>query len=227
MERLRSLFFVLLLLLSLSACGTGISSSSAPSTAVDLAGIPRDQVDFLSPEQWELFDKGCAYLNYFYFEPGVFVGEDPAWTNSSTYQDVEGVSYKRYVGIVYTGWDDFYRDMRTVFTEDAFRALNTHSFGDGGAGREIYIDLDGQLYHLDFTAGGIATHLGKLDRFELVSSGEGRLEFNQIAYFCNLDDLGQEDPAPNRMERGPVTMIKTEDGWRIEQFILPGLSAQN
>ncbi len=224
MKKCCSLFFALLLLLSLSACQAGAPSSSAPGAAVALAGVPRDQVDFLTPEQWELFDKGRAYLNYFCFEPGVFVGEDPAWTNSSTYQDVEGVNYKRYVGIVCTGWDDFYRDMRTVFTDGCFETLNTHSFEGETTGRKVYLDLDGQLYHLDFTAGGIATHLGKLDRFELVSSGEDRLEFDQIAYFCDLDDLGQKNPAPKRMERGPVRMIKTEDGWRIEQFLLPGLS---
>lgn len=224
MKPSRSLLFALLLLLSLSACQAGAPSQSAPG-GMDLVGVPRKQVDFLSPEQWELFDKGRTYLNYFYFEPGVFVGEDTAWTNSSSYREVEGVSYKRYVGIVYSGWDDFYRDMRTVFTEDAFRALNTHSLGGEETSRKVYTELDGQLYHLDFTAGGIATHLSKLDRFELVSSGEDRLEFDQIAYFCDLDDLGQEDPAPKRMERGSVTMVKTKEGWRIARFVLPGLPA--
>ena len=135
MKKCCSLFFALLLLLSLSACQAGAPSSSAPGAAVALAGVPRDQVDFLTPEQWELFDKGRAYLNYFCFEPGVFVGEDPAWTNSSTYQDVEGVNYKRYVGIVYTSWDDFYRDMRTVFTDSCFETLNTHSFEGETTGR--------------------------------------------------------------------------------------------
>ena len=209
MRRWCPLFLALPLLLSLCACQTGALSPSAPGAAIDLVGVPREQADFLSPEQWALFDKGRTYLNYFYFDPGVFAGEDPAWTNSSSYREVEGVSYKRYVGIVYSGWDDFYRDMRTVFTEEAFRALNTHSFGDEETGRKVYTELDGQLYHLDFTAGGIATHLGKLDRFELVSAGEDRLEFDQIAYFCDLDDLGQEDPAPKRMERGPVTIVET------------------
>ena len=50
------------------------SQAAAPPPALE--GVSRQEADFLTPEQWALFDKAEIYGGYFAFDPGRFAGED-------------------------------------------------------------------------------------------------------------------------------------------------------
>ena len=136
-------------------------------------------------------------------------------------KEIEGQTYRKYTGNVYKGWNNFYDEMLAVFTEDCFRELNTVRIMTEGPELEVYLDVSGELYYLDFNSGGNPTYLKDMDRFVLTLSEETCLKFNQVAYFCDREDVGKEAPAPKSMKEEPVTMVKTADGWRVSEFSLP------
>lgn len=188
-----------------------------------LEGVTRQEADFLTPEQWVLFDKAESRMGCFVFDPGHFAGEDPALSGSSSFREVDGQPYKRYTGAVYTGWADFSSDMRSVFTEEFFRELNQTALRTDEPPVPIYTEIKGRLYYLDISGGGNLTYLPELDRYELVSAGEDRVEFDRIAYYCRPEDLSRDaySPSPATARRCPVVLERTPEGWLVARFVLP------
>ena len=197
------------------------SQAAAPPPALE--GVSRQEADFLTPEQWALFDRAEVYGGYFAFAPGRFAGEEPSLTGSGGQREIGGQTYRRYTGGVYSGWEDFYRDMRSVFTEDFFQELNQATLRTGEPPLPIYTQAEGQLYYLDISGGGNLTYLPELDRYQLLSAGEGRVELERIAYYCRPEELSRNayPPSPATSRRCPVVLEETPEGWRVARFTLP------
>ncbi len=197
------------------------SQAAAPPPALE--GVSRQEADFLTPEQWALFDKAEIYGGYFAFDPGRFAGEEPSLTGSGGQREIGGQTYRRYTGGVYSSWEDFYRDMRSVFTEDFFQELNQATLRTGEPPLPIYTQAEGQLYYLDISGGGNLTYLPELDRYQLLSAGEGRVELERIAYYCRPEELSRNayPPSPATSRRCPVVLEETPEGWRVARFTLP------
>lgn len=186
-----------------------------------LAGLPREEVDFLTPEQWAVYDEGVRRSRAFLLDPGCFHSADNQVPRGGPSNLPGQEGYCRYPGMAYTSYTDFYRDMRTVYTEELFRRLNTAPvFVEGDApDQPVYRDFDGALYYLDFSGGATLTLLKDLTRFELTSQEEDQVTFDQIAYYCTPEDVGREAERPVRLCRCPVTLVREEDGWKMSDFV--------
>lgn len=204
-----------------SAPVSNVSPSAPTPNEVPLVGDLRADVDFLTEEQWTLYDDGSIHLSHFMFDPR-FIGED---TSSAGFDDkinIDGWQYYPYYSEKYPNYDAFYQDMLTIYTPELFETLN-HTMKPliNEPAPPIYLNVDGGLYYLDCNGGANLTHLRNWDRFELVSMEEDRIEFNLVAYYCERDDVSLENPIPVEMKRGPIVMEKTDDGWRISKFDYP------
>ena len=196
-----------------------VSSGEEEKKEIEVIGAVREEADFISEEQWALYDKARTYAGCFVQDPGSLGGQEGS--SSLITKEIGGYTYRRYTGDTYKSWDDFYKEMRMVFTEDCFQELNAVQIHAEKPKAEIYINVSGELYYLDFNSGGNPTYLKDMDRFVLTLSEETCLKFNQVAYFCDREDVEKEAPAPKSMKEEPVTMVKTEDGWRVSEFSLP------
>ena len=192
---------------------------NSPDTAlpkVPIAGDLRTDVDFLTAEQWALYDKGMSFLSSFIISPGYFTEDHNTVFNQS--KKINEWYYCPYISARYSNYNDFYNDVLTVYTPDLFETLNHMITSRSGSDSPTYMDVDGALYYLDVASGANLTRLWDRERYELVSKDEERIEFDVIAYYCEHDDVSLENPVPVEMKRGPIVMEKTEDGWRISKL---------
>ncbi len=196
----------------------------APEAAIPpelVAGLPREEADFLAPEQWAVYDEGVRRSVSFLLDPGWFSDADRQVPGGgpSNLPDREG--YCRYTGMIYSSFTDLHRDMRTVYTEELFQRLNTSPVihKDDAPDQPVYRDFDGKLYYRNFNGGANLTLLDGLTRYELVSREEGRVVFDQIAYFCDREDVGKEQPVPVGLCRCPVTLVLEEDGGKMAELV--------
>ena len=239
MKQIFVFFLTLIVIISFFGCGISNSSSSEPafsttssqsspvpssppssseSTQIEIliVGDLRADVDFLTDEQWTLYDDGLIHLSHFMFDPR-FIGEDTSSAGFDGKINIDGWQYYPYYSEKYPNYDAFYQDMLTIF-----ETLN-HTMKPliNEPAPPIYLNVDGGLYYLDCNGSANLTHLRNWDRFELVSVEDDRIEFNLVAYYCERDDVSLENPIPVEMKRGPIVMEKTSDGWRISKFDYP------
>lgn len=200
-----------------------IEEQNSPDPALSKApiiGVFRQDVDFLTDEQWALYDKGLTNLCHFMYDPGYIDGDKNAAGFDA--KIVDGWQYYPYYSEKYPNYDAFYQDMLTIYTPALFETLN-HTMKPrlNEPAPSIYLDVEGNLYYLNCTGGANLTHLQSWDRYELVSKDENRIEFDVIAYYCEHDDVSLENPVPVRMKRGPIVMERTDADWRISKFDYP------
>ncbi len=244
MKQIFVFFLTLIVIISFFGCGISNSSSSEPafsttssqsspvpssppssseSTQIEIliVGDLRADVDFLTDEQWTLYDDGLIHLSHFMFDPR-FIGEDTSSAGFDGKINIDGWQYYPYYSEKYPNYDAFYQDMLTIYTPELFETLN-HTMKPliNEPAPPIYLNVDGGLYYLDCNGSANLTHLRNWDRFELVSVEDDRIEFNLVAYYCERDDVSLENPIPVEMKRGPIVMEKTGDGWRISKFDYP------
>lgn len=185
-----------------------------------IVGAFRKDVDFLTEEQWLLYDRGLIHLFHFIFDPGDIL-EDRN-TAGAGGKMIDGWKYYPYYSEKYPNYDAFYQDMLTIYTPEFFEVLNhTMTPRLNEPSPPIYLNVDGGLYYLDCTGSANLTHLRNWDRYELESKDEDRIEFDVIAYYCEHDDVSLENPVPVKIQRGSVVMEKTSGGWRISKFDYP------
>lgn len=183
-------------------------------------GLSREEADFLTPEQWAVYDEGVTRSWVFLLSPGIFSERDYDDAHSALIQE-NGCSYRRYGGMDYSGFTDFHRDMRTVYTEELFQRLNTFPGLSGISpddGPPIYRDFNGKLYHLDFDGGANPMVIHSLTRFQLTSRTEERVEFDQIAYFSTREDVDGESRTAVGLCHCPVALVKEPDGWKMAEY---------
>ena len=152
---------------------SGVSSEQiqAPS-APELIGVTKEDVDFLSLEQWTLLEKGSSYIHFFKLSSGHFYNDD--YAIAAPEKVINGLTYRKYIGKRYDGWNDFYNDMITVFTPEYFTALNSKNYGASGEA-DTYINLDDDLYYISADRGVDPTYIRELDRYELIEANDRRI----------------------------------------------------
>lgn len=191
-----------------------IQTPSAP----ELVGVTKEDVDFLSLEQWELLEKGYQYIYPFEISAGYFYDDD--LQENAPEKKVNGLTYYKYVGTRYGSWNDFYNDMVTVFTPQYFTELNAQDYGELGS-VDTYINLSGDLFYKSGNRGANPTYIPELDRYELIEANDQRIIFNLIAYYLSYSDVGSDSVTPESMSRCPIVLKKTQNGWRISKMTLP------
>lgn len=185
-------------------------------------GKTREEVDFLTREQLDLLDKAWTYCNYFSISGGSFYG-DSGWQDSAPEVEIDGIEYLKYTGSLYGGWEDFYRDMCSVFTPEYFERLNDVDFGLWGEEKAgpLYREMDGDLYCSIRDGGANLSYLPERDRYVKMFADEERIVFSCYSYYCEREDVGKEDPTPTSMKERRFRLVNTPEGWRVDLYSRP------
>lgn len=185
-------------------------------------GMPREEVDFLTQEQWELLDKAMIYYGYFSSNVGRFQG-DSSWEDSAPEQVIDGVEYLKYTGEKYQSWEDFYQDMCSVFTPEYFELLNSADFGLWGelTAGPYYRNVDGDLYCVTRDGGGTQSYLADRDRYFKMLADEETIYFLCRSFYCEREDVGKEDPKPTSMKDRYFRLKNGPEGWRVDLYERP------
>lgn len=187
-------------------------------------GKLREEVDFLTPEHWELLDKAMIYYKYFTINGGSFYG-DISWQDPALSVEIDGVQYLKYAGTLYQGWDDFYQDICSVFTPEYFEQLNTVDFGLWGSLTQgpLYRNIDGDLYCAPRDGGGNPAYLPDADRYSVYRSGsmDKTLSITCRSYYCDREDVGKDDPVPTSFKDRHFILENGPDGWRVSRYARP------
>ena len=221
MKKIFAILLAILLALGLFiSCTFKADKSNSIETSSKTIGVTKENVEFLVSEHWELLDKGAEYIQPFELSSGIFCDEDIKERANPPQKKIDGLTYHKYTGNRYKGWDDFYNDMLTVFTEECFKQLNSKDYGQLGKA-DTYINYNGDLYYRNGDRGSNPTYQSNLDRYELIQASDQKIEFNLIAYYLSSDDVGTDNAEPNSMKRCSVILENTQSGWRIAKLTLP------
>ncbi len=97
----------------------------------------------------------------------------------------------------------------TAFTETYYDELNRT-----GTDSAAFMEIDGSLYYRDTVRGGSVTE--SPDTYELISRTDTEICFHVIGYYRDRD---RSDPICSvNTAAFPITMVRTEDGWRFSRF---------
>lgn len=218
-------------LLTLGACGTVESEEEEAveevivSDEADILSIgeAKEEVAFLTAEQMELVEEGFDYMEAMTMSigwlPQKAADDSDAWM-SEDFVEINGWQYIPYADSFYTDWDVFYANFTSVLTPEYFDELNTNF--DDDVEYQYYENVDGMLYYMPADRGSHILYMGNdLLRYELVEATDAKITFNLIGYYCDFEDLESGDRQVRTMERHPVVLEHTAEGWRIASFDLP------
>lgn len=171
--------------------------------------------DFLDEEQQLLYRK--AYRLYEAMFGGSSSGIDiPRISGQPKLPSMENatVAYAGNNYIVSTGrysdWDDFSMVIYSVYTDEFWKHMNQLN------GVERYVNVDGRMCYLDLGRGSGRLYLGQPDEFELVSQTDDSIIFTLIGHYGQaIEDGGN---GKNYTIKFPMKLVKTENGWRFEEF---------
>ncbi len=123
----------------------------------------------------------------------------------------------------YRNWADFEALVSGVFTEAFFDGKN-----DAGGGYPIFREKDGRLCFLDLGRGtGDCRNFHFPDTFELLYQSEDEISFYVVGSYSLMYPREGESTAERDarvaagyeyQSRFPIRMVRTEDGWRFDQF---------
>ncbi len=185
-------------------------------TADALAGCLFGEGDFLTPEQWALLKRAEELTRVFQVDTSRFPGDDLSGFDPTLVREIGGHSYTLYQGTLYRGWEDFYRDMLSVFTTELFEELNQSADGGifAGWGEER------KLYFRDGARGTDIRYLAG-DRYTLGARYDDFIHLSRYSFYCAPEDMGKEDPEPFSVKRAEIVLQETPAGWRVAEYTLP------
>ena len=135
--------------------------------------------------------------------------EGAEYTYTDNTKEIDGMTYVRYQGDRYQGWDDFYADMTSVVTPEFFQQLNRY---------KTFAQADGELYFLD---GARGTNLYYLwDRFE-AAPNQDPVFIHRYSYYADEAAMDPENATPTYFKETANTLVNTPDGWRVSKLTLP------
>lgn len=220
---------MLLVLLALTACSAPVATvtpSPAPTYDVrenpplDGKSLSAAVPDFLDEEQQFLYRRAYCVYNHLF---GLNSEDFEHWTEADEWYRYEigemeyrGVPYTRALGR-YAKWEDFDALVHSVFTDEFWEERNQHR----------YVNFDGTLFFIYGSKGGYYYNKNFPDTFTLVSKTEDEICFTLTGHYSSPWPREGEtyEDRDKRLESGwdytwdfPVRMVRTEDGWRFDEF---------
>lgn len=203
------------------------SSTSQPAES----SVYTELADFLTEEQIELYNKAPEIYPLFNGMPDAIDYlhlslQGRPWDEKNNYV----VNYKRSDDIAetyrindlfyvfckgeYQTIDTFNELCLSVFTDAYYKKLN-----DSGWGVPSFIQINDSLYHISASKGGVFGYdpMESPDTYVLVSRTDTEIRFDVIGHYA------QDDTEETRSF--PITLTRTESGWRFSQFADAGLDA--
>lgn len=162
----------------------------------------------LPQEQKALVERAEAIVRMFRVDTSAIM-EGAEFTYAGNTKEMDGMTYVRYQGTRYQGWDDFYTDMTSVVTPELFQQLNQHG---------TFAEVDGQLYFLDGARGTDLRHLW--DRFETASS-QDQVFLYRFSYYADEPAIDPENATPAYFKESTIILENGPDGWRVSKLALP------
>lgn len=194
---------------------SGLALNIADEPPLDERSLSITVPDFLDEEQQLLYRK--AYRLYEAMFGGSSSGIDiPRISGQPKLPSMENatIAYAGNNYIVSTGrysnWDDFSMVIYSVYTDEFWKHMNQLN------GVERYVNVDGRMCYLDLGRGSGRLYLGQPDEFELVSQTDDSIIFTLIGHYGQaIEDGGNGE---NYTIEYPMKLVKTENGWRFEEF---------
>ena len=124
--------------------------------------------------------------------------------------EINGITYQISKGL-YTDWSAFNDVIHSLFTDQFWTSKNT--FGDG---LKLYTEFDGKMAFISATRGGGYYHRSDVpDEFELISISKDEIVFNLIGHY---EVFPHNDEDVFYTAAFTIRMVRTEDGWRFDEF---------
>lgn len=180
--------------------------------------------DFLTEEQQRLYRRAhCVYAHLFGAEStsiDMFPPQDGEARLSPKSVVLDDFNYQLATGR-YRNWDDFYRLVHSVFTDDFWNSRN-------GSDSPIYRNIDGQLGIIELSRSvGYYYNEYFSDEFRLEKCTSDSVEFVVIGHYSQIwpvaDESGEEREQQRKLEYDytiefPIELLLTEKGWRFNEF---------
>lgn len=187
-------------------------------------GLP----DFLTEEQAIVYENAYGLYNALF--AGGTGGIDRLFPTIYDYELLEVDDlYASSLGNVYQDWSLFDEMVHSVYTEGLWTQLN--QFEWRGTPLCYYFEEEGKTFYLEFGKGsGYYYNPNFSDEFELLEQTDEIIRFEIIGHYEQMNPLeGESEEARNRRlettwsekKSIPVTMVKTEEGWRFSEFSTP------
>ena len=202
-------------------------------------------LSFLNEEQQELMRKGDQTYRFFhgmadrlqcdeFRDPAISDAEGVKLSRKDFEDRIEwgkyGVPYDLVSTSLYRNWDDFERMILEIYTEECFWEMNgmnavedvrdINAITDlNNLNRECeeyvaFLNVNGRLY----TSGGynVGSHEWVEEEYELMEQTEDRVFFYRVCTYQEMYPYVKD----GRILRCsfPVELLRTPDGWRIQQF---------
>lgn len=122
----------------------------------------------------------------------------------------------------YKNWNDFEAMLNNVFTKKYSNELM-----ECGTDLITFINANGNLHFINGGDGGNVLGVPEYEDFELVSKTDYEIKFYVICHYTDQHEgETDEDYAKrvdsrdgfDRTEKFPITMVKTDNGWRFSEF---------
>ncbi len=122
---------------------------------------------------------------------------------------------------LYAKWADLQAAIAQSFTEDWFASRNTVP---------TYVEHDGYTYTLGSQYGDSFYNPRFPDTYSLLEKTEDKISFTVTGHYSYIWPIGEEileerdarvETAPDWTVDFPITMVRTEDGWRFQEFHVP------
>lgn len=128
--------------------------------------------------------------------------------------EIDGMQYTKSWG-PYANYADFDGLIHSVYTDAFWVERNTREDGI-----EIFTNVNSSLYYISAAMGGDGDYNWDVpDTYRLVEQTNDTILFTIIGHFSRL--YPREDGTYGHTLEFPVRMVRTEDGWRVDQLYLP------
>lgn len=127
----------------------------------------------------------------------------------------------------YTKYDHFEKVIKSIYTEEFWNQQN-NGINHLGETYQRFKNCNGSLCYIETMHGGsLWRNRNFEDTFELISSSNSKVEFYVVGYYSyryTVDNETVEDrdkrlvESYEYIEKHLVTMVLTEDGWRVDHF---------
>lgn len=127
----------------------------------------------------------------------------------------------------YSMYDHFEKVIRSIYTDEFWDQQNNR-INHLGESYQRFKNCNGSLCYIETMHGGsLWRNRNFEDTFELISSSDTKVEFYVVGYYSYRYTVGNETPEDRDkrliegyeyIEKHLVTMVLTEDGWRVDHF---------
>lgn len=226
MKKLITLLIMMLSLASLTGCEKDdFNVSLEPPLTEEELSMPVP--DFLTAEQQLLYRRAFSLFSAtsWYSINIDYPDFVPDYKFEPLYQKENGYLISK--NGRYTNYDHFEEVIKSIYTEEFWQEQNNR-INHLGEPYQRFKNCDGSLcYQETQHDGSYWRNRNFADTFELVSSSDIRIEFYAVGYYSYRYTVGNETPEDRDrrlvdgyeyIEKHPVSMVLTDDGWRVDHF---------